>query len=357
MTHRKIVFACGGTGGHVYPALALADSFKEMGYEILFIGTKDRIEAKLVPENNYQFESITVQALQRAFTIKNLLFPFRLMQGILQSRKILKRFKADLVVGTGGYVCGPVLYVAGELKIATAIQEQNSYPGLTTRLLMKRVNQVHIAYDVIKKRIKNKNVYVSGNPLRHKIQLIDKSEMKTHFFKNTDITFGILGGSLGAKSINLAISSMIRSLKIPANIYWQTGTFTYEDFKKFSDSRVKVEAYVSNMQDYYSTLDFIICRAGAMSLSEIASLGLPAIIVPYKYASENHQYHNAKVFEDSRAAILHLDDEELEENLQKSILTLVKNPQILTDMSIEMKKMARPNARNEIINKLNELIA
>ena len=357
MKHKRIVFACGGTGGHIYPALALADAFKELGHKILFIGTKDRIEAKIIPNNGYDFTSIEVQALQRKLSLKNVSFPFKLLKGLLQSKKILKNFNADLVVGTGGYVCGPVLYAAAKLKMATAIQEQNSYPGLTTRLLMKKVNHIYIADESVKKRIKNKNVFVFGNPLRNKIRLLSKNTVKEKLFSNTDITFGVLGGSLGARSINLAIAKIKQSINIPANLYWQTGEFSYNEFKYLENSRIKITPYISDMKEYYSALDFIICRAGAMSLSEVASLHIPAIIVPYKYASENHQYYNAKIFEDQKAAILHLDDDGLAENLEKSILTLLRNPQILTDMSLEMKKLAKPNAKEEIIKKLNELIA
>ncbi len=347
----KVVFAGGGTGGHVYPALALADEFKRRGHQCHFVGTETKIEATLIPQNGYSIDFIWISGFQRSFDLSNLLFPIKVLTALWQSFKILKEQKPDLVVGTGGYVSGPVLYVAQKLSIPTLIQEQNSYPGITTKLLEKNASEVHIAYDYARQFLLSKHVFSSGNPIRQ-LQAAHTENSFDDYLDSKRLTIGIMGGSLGAKTINLAVAQLLNEKHALTNqtLIWQTGQTTFADFKDQKINHGIITAYIEHMADFYAASDIIICRAGAISLAELALAGKAAIIVPYKYAAEEHQRHNAAVFEQSDAAYVFEDDEHLALRLKSALTDLINNKERRDIMAKNMSELARPEATDTIVS-------
>ncbi|MCB0279549.1 MAG: undecaprenyldiphospho-muramoylpentapeptide beta-N-acetylglucosaminyltransferase [Calditrichaeota bacterium] len=354
----KVIFACGGTGGHIYPALALADKLKEMGLEIQFIGTADHIEAELVPAHGYPISFITISGFHRGLRLSNLLFPFKLILSLIQSKRLLKQFQPDLVIGTGGYVCGPVLRQAAKLQIATAVHESNSYPGVTTRLLQDKVNQIYIAYERAADFLKSaKEIIVSGNPIR-KITKMSKADARKDLKIADQFTLLIVGGSQGARSVNQAVEKILPDLdqSIQYNLIWQTGKLGYPDYKKHAGENRIVLAYFDDMYRIYSAADLIVCRAGAMSLAEVAAYHLPALIIPLKTAAADHQFYNARSFEINGAAVLLRDNVELDERLKFEIKRLYAETEELKEMTIKMKEMARPEATDKIVESVMKLI-
>lgn len=339
-----VIFAGGGTGGHVYPALALAEEFRSRGYTCSFVGTAQKIEARLVPEANFPISFIWISGFQRSFKLQNFLFPIKVLTALWQSRKILKKEKPKLVVGTGGYVSGPVLYAAAKRGIPTLIQEQNSYPGFTTKLLERHVNEVHIAYDYARRFLKSEAVFSTGNPIRN----FNISPRKSSAVR---LTVGIMGGSLGARSINRAVADILgedHPLKA-AELLWQTGKTTYSEFQNTPLPFGEISAYITDMAAFYGAADIIICRAGASSLAELAMAGKPAIIVPYKFAAEDHQTHNAEVFKNEGAAYVFADDDTLKEKMKQALSELLENEEKRTEMGRKSRALARPNAAEEIV--------
>ena len=360
----SIVFACGGTGGHIYPALAMAEELKKMNVTIHFIGTKNHIEADLIPANGYPISFITISGFHRSFRLVNLLFPFKLLLGLIQSKRLLKQLKPALVIGTGGYVCGPVLYQAAKMKISTMIQEQNSYPGVTTRLLQSRVDEIHIAYDYAKQFLKNaKQLITSGNPIR-KINALSKTDARQQLNLTDQFTILIIGGSQGARSINEAMKNILTefSLESDFNLIWQTGKKTYSNYAKIASKDRIVEPYFDDMNIVYSAADLIICRAGAMSLAEITAYHLPALIIPLNSAAANHQFYNAKSYENAGAAVLIKDDDELEDRLKFELKRLISDSEELKEMSEKIESFETVDATKKLVesalnlmNKKNEL--
>jgi UDP-N-acetylglucosamine--N-acetylmuramyl-(pentapeptide) pyrophosphoryl-undecaprenol N-acetylglucosamine transferase len=341
----KVLFAGGGTGGHVYPALALAKEFSLRGYTCSFVGTSNHIEARLVPEAAYDISFIWISGFQRSLKLSNLLFPIKLLVSLWQSYKILSKEKPKLVIGTGGYVSGPLVYMASKRGIPCLIQEQNSFPGITTKFLEKHVNEVHIAYNYARRFLKSDAVFVSGNPVRH-FNLAKPPQEKRR------LTVGIMGGSLGALSINRVIQSLLLAghpIKA-AELLWQTGKTSYNEFKDTEIEHGEISEYITDMADFYASADIIICRAGAISLAELAMAGKAAIIIPYKYAAEDHQTHNANVFKNAGAAFVFADDTNLLKNVDTALVDLLSKDELRNKMAANSAKLATPNATKEIVD-------
>ncbi len=360
----RVMFAGGGTGGHLFPAIAIADEIKkiEPNAKVLFIGTKNKIEARIVPQNGYAFQTIWISGFHRRFRISNLLFPLKVIVSIMQARSIIKEFQPHVVVGTGGYVSGPVLRAAIMKGVPTLIQEQNNFPGVTTRMLAGKVNEVHLAYERSKKYFKRTdNVFISGNPTRINLEQPSKGEALEYFgfdSKEEKRVLLVFGGSLGAHTINTAImDNLDQLLQNKVRIIWQTGV---EDFaeadrlsRKYSSRDISVKIFIDRMDYAYAACDLVVCRAGATTIAEFTLLGKPAILVPYPHAAANHQMENAQMLSQHGAAEL-VSDDQVSEKLLSTVLSLFNNEK-LHNMSEKSKTLGCPTAARNLALRVIQL--
>ncbi len=356
----RIVLAGGGTGGHLFPGLAIADEIKRIYPEanITFIGTKEKIEARVVPQRGYNFVPIWISGFRRRFSWSNLLFPVKVVTALVQSFFLMKKLKPDVVVGTGGYVCGPPLYVASLLGIPTLIQEQNSYPGITTRKLASRVNEVHLTFENSKRYLQRlDNVKLSGNPTNAKLGTVSREDGAKHFSLTPSTkTLLVFGGSLGATSINNEIERILPELmKLNVQLIWQTGSLDFERSENTvqrmlggaSTQQVKVLKFIENMECAYAAADFVVCRAGATTLAELTRVGLASILVPYPFAAADHQTENARAMVEANAAMM-IKDSELKEKLFSTIQEFLADESRLKAMSEKAKSLGKPEAASTI---------
>ena len=355
----RFLFAGGGTGGHLYPAIAVAQRISEIlpNSEILFIGTKNKIESRVVPEHGFNFRSIIISGFSRKLNLKTFLFPFKLLAGMFQSLIINFKFKPMVAVGTGAYVSGPAIWGAVFMGAKAVLLEQNSYPGITNRLLEKRARKIFISFEESKKYFNdNSKLVLSGNPIRTDIELQNKEDAKKYYKLDiTKKTLVIVGGSLGARSINEALKHNIKSLEnLGINILWQTGEYYFDEYKKYESHNTKVVKYFDKISVAYSAADLIIARAGATTIAEVALLGLPMIFVPSPNVAADHQYKNAKVLEDENAAEL-LKDSEINDDLVSSIEKTIFDEERLNTLKENIKKFAKPDAIDLISNEIIKL--
>ncbi len=360
----KVILAGGGTGGHLYPGIALAQEFQKRSItKIMFIGTSYGIENKVLPETSYQFKKIWMRGLQRKMSLTNILFPIRLLVSLFQCTGLILSFRPDVIIGTGGYVSGPALIMGIVLGIPTVIQEQNSFPGLVNRLLGARVKQVHLSYEASLPFFKKQpNVFVSGNPVRGEFNKIEKLAALQKFNLSTGkTTLFIFGGSQGAHAINQAIlQSMNRLLEISdLQILWATGPADYqmvESSCQANRERIIILPYIEDMASAYATSDIVLSRAGASTLSEIAICGIPAILVPYPYSAAGHQEFNAKTMEKAGAARLIFEYNLKDDILVQTISELINHSEKREAMSQAARELAKPNATVDIVDKIELLM-
>lgn len=348
----RFLFAGGGTGGHLFPAVAVANEIKRMKpeSEILFVGSKSKIEGRVIPELGYRFKSIWIKGFSRKFNLSNIIFPVKLVVSVLQSIFISFRFKPIVAIGSGGYVAGPAIWAASVMGAKIILMESNSYPGVTTRLLEKYADEVHISFEDSKKYLRQPaKLKLTGNPVRSELGKTNKTEAIKHFgLDENKFTILVLGGSLGALSINEAVAGCVEELgKNNLQIIWQTGKNYYDNYKKFNFASVKILDFIDDMNKAYSACDLLVARAGATTIAELSVLGIPSILIPSPYVAENHQYYNAKSLEDNSAAVL-INDSELKKNLKSKILELVNEKNVLRSLGENAKKIAKPNAANDI---------
>ena len=352
-----ILFAAGGTGGHLYPAIAIAEEIrkKEPKATIAFVGTKEKIEARVVPQKGYQFHAIWISGFSRRLKVKNILFPLKVIVSLFQSFFLIKKVHPDVVVGTGGYVCGPVLFVASLLGIPTVVHESNSYPGVTTRLLASKVSKVFITFEVTKKWISSSaNVECVGTPTREELSLVSRTDGSRFFGldpnKKTLIAFG---GSLGAASINKAMQEVVEDAIVhDYQIIWQTGDADWQSANAVQQhANIKVMKYVDRMDCGYAAADVAISRSGATTLAELTRLGKPAILVPYPFAAANHQEMNAQTMVESGAAVM-IKDSELQGTLLHTVRELLFNENKCAEMREKSLLLGKSNAGCEIAEKV-----
>ncbi len=361
----KIVFAGGGTGGHLYPALNIAQAIRQRRpSEILFFGTKRGLEKEKAPAAGFDVRFIPVAGLQRRLTLKNLTVPLKLAASLYMCRKTLKQFAPHLVIGTGGYVMGPALRTAQSMNIPTVLQEQNIFPGMTTRLLAPKAEYVFLPAEAAKKYFKRQdNLLVTGNPLP--VRQSDEKRgdiLKSFGLKEDKQTVLVFGGSQGAASINSAVTELLGKDALPPDvqILWQTGTRHYERIRQLQGQKgwqgVAVVPFIDPMYRAYAAADLAVCRAGAMALAELTQAGLPAILIPYPSSSGDHQTLNAVALSDKNAAMVLKDDSNLTDQLQEALKTVFEIPQLLSVMSDNMRAMHRADALEIILKKIDELI-
>ena len=369
MSSYKVIISGGGTGGYIYPAIAIARKIQEINKdsEILFVGAKGRMEMEKVPEEGFKIVGLNVVGIQRSLSLnaifKNLKFPFLLLRSFNHAKKIIKDFKPNIVVGVGGYASGPTLRMAHQLKIPTLIQEQNSYAGITNKWLSKKTKKICVAYENMNQFFDINKLVLTGNPVRKDIESLETklSEAKTYFkVSENEKVILVLGGSLGAKSINEGILNSIHTIKNqPIKLLWQVGKRYFESIEnqlnKINISNVNTFPFIKRMDLAYSVADVVVSRAGALSISELTLAGKPSVLVPSPNVSEDHQTKNAMSLVAKSAAILLKDNQT--DLLLRTAMDLLKDGNQLNTISQNAKKMGKPNATQDIVNEIFKLIS
>ncbi|MBW8051850.1 MAG: UDP-N-acetylglucosamine--N-acetylmuramyl-(pentapeptide) pyrophosphoryl-undecaprenol N-acetylglucosamine transferase [Cytophagales bacterium] len=388
----KIIISGGGTGGHVYPAIAIADGLKyfDKTVEILFVGGKGKMEMEKVPAAGYNITGLWISGLQRRLTIKNLSFPFKLLHSLIKSRKILKHFKPDVVVGVGGYASGPILYMAAKLHIPILILEQNSYAGLTNKLLAKKADRICVAYEGMEKFFLKEKILITGNPVRKDIMNVHlkRAEALKYFdLSENKKTILVTGGSLGARTINESIALNLADIVNSGfQLIWQAGRkykrwkmspLTGDHLKGWEDGRclpadpellgtgasvqagemegIRILEFIDRMDLAYAASDIVISRAGAIALSELCLAKKPAILVPSPNVAEDHQTKNALALVNKNAAVL-IKDEEAREKLVDTALALLNDEERKNILKENIGKLAKPGATEVIAKEILGLV-
>ena len=360
----NILISGGGTGGHIYPAIAIANEIRARypDANFLFVGAKDKMEMEKVPQAGYEIKGLWISGIQRKLTLKNLMFPFKLIDSYWKAKKIIRKFKPDVAIGTGGFASGPTLMAAHSKKIPTLIQEQNSFPGITNKYLGKKAKVICVAYDNLERFFPVEKLVKTGNPVRADLLSIHKKEKITEArelfnLKKKKLTILVLGGSLGARKINELIESNLPFFKEQkVQLIWQCGKLYYEEYKQHDEKKnVNVMAFINRMDLAYAAADIIISRAGASSVSELCIVGKPTIFIPSPNVAEDHQTKNAKSLADKHAAIL-LRESELD-TFPILFESLIKDEGKKESLSENIKELALPNATNHIVNQVEKLLS
>lgn len=362
MNNYKIILSGGGTGGHIYPAIAIANELKSRfpDAEFLFVGAKDRMEMEKVPEGGYNIEGLWISGIQRKMTFKNLIFPFKLISSLLKARRIVRSFKPDVAIGTGGFASGPLLYVAASSKIPSLIQEQNSYPGITNKLLAKKAQKICVAYNNLERFFPQHKIIKTGNPVRQDLlDVDDKTVEAKNFFnlKHGKYTLLVLGGSLGSRRINELIENELDFFDTQnVQIIWQCGKLYYQKYKIYNNTvNVQVYKFINNMDFAYAAADVVISRAGASSVSELCIIGKPVVFIPSPNVAEDHQTKNAMAIVDNDAAMI-IKEEDLVVDFENKFSQLIASPERQKQLGENIKKMALENATKQIADEVEKLL-
>jgi UDP-N-acetylglucosamine--N-acetylmuramyl-(pentapeptide) pyrophosphoryl-undecaprenol N-acetylglucosamine transferase len=351
--HKKVIISGGGTGGHIFPAISIANALRniEPEIEILFVGAEGRMEMEKIPAAGYKIIGLPVTGIQRSLTIKNIMVVLRLIKSLNMAKKIIREFEPDVVVGVGGYASGPVLRQAGRMGITTLIQEQNSYAGLTNRLLAKRASKICVAYDGMEKYFPAEKIIKTGNPVRENFtNLRDLNAEALLFFKlkKDRPVILVLGGSLGAGSINNSLSGNISMLRdSDCQWLWQTGKHYFENVKALVSisfcENISVHGFINRMDYAYAAADIIVSRAGAGTISELCLVGKPVILVPSPNVAEDHQTKNAMALSEKEAALF-ISDDQAASSLVSEAIKLVSDKTKRDKLSENILKLAERNA-------------
>lgn len=365
--NKKIIISGGGTGGHIFPAIAIARALLKLDSQtnILFVGASGRMEMEKVPAAGFEIKGLPVSGFNRKLTINNIKVLINLLKSIRRAKSIISRFKPDVVVGTGGYVSGPVLYAANKKNIPTLIQEQNSYPGITNKLLAKGANKICVAYVGLEKYFPPEKILLTGNPIREDLEITsqNKSEGLSEFkLDPKKKTILILGGSLGARTINQAVEANILDLKSSdIQVLWQCGKLYHESAKESMEENgrprnIVLCDFIFRMDLAYAVSDLVISRAGAGTISELCVTARPSILVPSPNVAEDHQTKNAMALVENDATLL-IRDVEAEIKLIPAALELIENDNKLKIYSENIKKLAIHNSAELIANEVIKLCA
>jgi UDP-N-acetylglucosamine--N-acetylmuramyl-(pentapeptide) pyrophosphoryl-undecaprenol N-acetylglucosamine transferase len=358
----RLMFAGGGTGGHLYPALAIADEIRRRHEDavIEFIGTKGKIESRVVPERGYPFFTIWISGFRRRISAATALFPLKLAVALMQSALLVLRRKPDVVIGTGGYVCGPVVAAAQFLGRRTLLQEQNSVPGATTKLLARRADEVHVAFARTAEQLPRKdNVRLTGNPTAESLGTVSRADGARYFgLDPAKKTLLVFGGSRGAASINAAVGPIAPRLAGEGmQIVWQTGDEGFEEHRRACEAlarSVKLYRFIDNMAYAYAACDLAVCRSGASSLAELTVTGVPSVLIPYPYAAADHQTENAKAMVEAGAGIL-IPDANAAALLQETVSGLLRDSARLGAMGNAARLLGKPGAASALADAVERL--
>lgn len=358
----KIILSGGGTGGHIYPAIAIANELKSRfpDAKFLFVGAKDRMEMEKVPQAGYNIKGLWISGIQRKLTLKNLVFPFKLLSSLWNAKKIVKSFKPDVAIGTGGFASGPLLHVVASKKIPSLIQEQNSYPGITNKLLSKKAKKICVAYDDLERFFPEDKIIKTGNPVRQDLLDIETKtvEAKNYFnLKHGKYTLLVLGGSLGSRRINELIEQKLDFFDTQnVQIIWQCGKLYYQQYKIYNNTNnVQVYEFLNNMDFAYASADVIISRAGASSVSELCIVGKPVIFIPSPNVAEDHQTKNAMAIVDKDAAMI-IKEEDLDADFENNFSQLIASTDKQKQLGGNIKKLALVNATKQIVDEVEKLL-
>lgn len=356
----RILITAGGTGGHLFPAVAIADELKSLTVidDILFVGTKRRMESEIIPKIGYKYAWTSVVALPRRFGFKMILFVFSLIYSFIQALFIVLKFKPEIGIGTGSYISVPPLLAVRFVGKPIILIEPNLLPGVATKFLAPIAKEIYLAFEESKKYLKTReNIIVTGNPVRKSLLVKDRVSASKYFNLSSELkTILILGGSLGARSINEKIREIYYSLSKDFQIIWQTGKNDYEIYKELPrNDKIVILPFIERMDYAYAMCDLLISRAGASTISEIIIQGLVSVLIPSPNVAENHQYYNAIALYEKGAAELHLDNE-TSDDLYKKIIELLNNEDLMIKIAQKAKAMLRENANNVIVDRILNIL-
>lgn len=362
MQNLKFILSGGGTGGHIYPAIAIANELKLRfpDAEILFVGASNKMEMQKVPQAGYPIKGLWIAGIQRKLSFDNALFPIKLLDSLLKSRTIIRHFKPDVVIGTGGFASGPLLRVAGIAGIPTVLQEQNSFPGITNKWLSKKASKICVAYENLEQFFPNNKIVLTGNPVRQDLIAIKGKRQDAIDFFKLDIskkTILVLGGSLGARRINQLIAKeLVNFSSQNVQLIWQCGKLYSDEYAHFNENEnVQVLPFIERMDLAYAAADVIISRAGASSVSELCLVAKPTLFIPSPNVAEDHQTKNANAIVEKHGAIL-IKESELDTQFTTKINALLNDEVLQKNLSENMLKLAKPNATKDIVDEIVKLI-
>ena len=370
----RIIISGGGTGGHIFPAVSIADRFRARypDAEILFVGAEGRMEMTRVPEAGYRIIGLPIAGIQRSLSLSNLAVPFKLAASLWRARKVVRDFRPDIAVGTGGYASGPVLFAASMAGVPTLIQEQNGFAGVTNKILAKRAAKICVAYEGLERVFPKDKIVLTGNPVRASI--LDGKKSRQEALDEFSLsagrkTFLVLGGSLGARAVNNAVFESIDTLASDGSqLLWQCGKLYYNQYRRELDrlvaehpekdleNRVALVPFISDMNAAYSVADFIISRAGAGTISELCIVGKPSVLIPSPNVAEDHQRHNAQALSSKGAAVFIPESENLSADLSLAAARLLSDASLCSELSRNISSMARPDATSDIVDEIEKLL-
>lgn len=362
----RLLISGGGTGGHIFPAIAIADAFKKRhpDAEIMFIGAKGRMEMNMVPKAGYPIEGLWISGFKRSLSLDNLLFPLKLLCSLVKAGKIIRRFNPDLVVGVGGFASGPTMRRAASMKIPVIIQEQNSFPGVTNRMMANKASRICVAYDAMDKWFPAEKIVLTGNPLRNNIMNVnvDRAESAAFFNLNPEKPVILLvGGSQGALGINRGVFAALSSFKDnDVQLIWQTGKPYFEKASQAVDEmnlsyKIKCVVFIDRMDMAYSLADVVISRAGAISISELSLMRKTVVFVPLPTAAEDHQTKNARRLVDADAALL-VPNDATEQQLIPTVFALLADKDRCAAMSRNIYGFAKANAAELVVDEIDNVL-
>jgi len=367
MNGLQVIISGGGTGGHIFPAIAIANAIKKKipSAKILFVGANGRMEMEKVPQAGYEIKGLNIAGFQRGSIIKNITLPFKVMGSLISAYSIVKNFKPHVAIGVGGYASGPLLRAASFCGVPTVIQEQNSFAGVTNKILAKNAKVICTAYEGMGKVFPEEKIVLTGNPVRAEIvntfhtkevaqNYLGESAREYFRLQNHKSTILIIGGSLGARTLNKSVEAAIERIKeSDTQILWQTGKIYFEECAKIAEGIPNLHArmFIDKMDYAYACADVIISRAGALSISELQIVGKPVILVPSPNVAEDHQTHNAMALVNRKAAIM-IKDDEAKLNLIGAAFDLLKNEPLQKELSTNIKQMAIPDAADRIVEEI-----
>lgn len=359
--NKKFIITGGGTGGHIFPAIAIANSIKRKWEDasILFVGAQGKMEMKLVPEAGFEIVGLDIMGFDRKHLLKNWELPFKMLKSRKEAKNIIKSFQPDMVIGVGGYASFPLMARAQMLHIPTLIQEQNSYPGRVNKMMGKGAAAICVAYPGMDMYFPKEKLHITGNPVRHHIAYseVSKEEGLKSFGLNSDKkTLLVVGGSQGARSINHAIKNHLKVIDdLGLQLIWQTGKGFITEAKNYERDGFCITEFISNMEYAYAAADIIISRAGALASAELCIAGKPVVFVPFPAAAEDHQTKNAMALVERNAALM-VKDNEVEVMLMEKLKTIIKDEQMQQIMSDELKSMAIKDADDRIVQIIDEVL-
>jgi len=362
MANPKFILSGGGTGGHIYPAIAIANELKARfpESEILFVGASDKMEMQKVPQAGYNIKGLWIAGIQRKLTLDNAMLPLKMMSSLWKSRAIVKSFKPDVVIGTGGFASGPLLKAASASGVPTVIQEQNSYAGITNKWLSKKADKICVAYDGMERFFPASKIVFTGNPVRQDLIHTEGNRaeaLQKYGLDPSKKTLLVLGGSLGSRRINQLIAKELTWLMAQdVQVLWQCGKFYFEEYKHYCEQdNVQVLSFIDRMDLAYAAADVVVSRSGASSVSELCIVGKPVIFIPSPNVAEDHQTKNAQSIVDKDGAIM-LKEVQLDTQFQPVFADLLSNTDKQQRLGNNMKKLAKVNATNDIVEEIIKLI-